>query len=88
MDRTITSTFLNFSLNNKDDNTCVQLCVFLCLRGSRSEVSNSLNLITNSYSLDKFNIVNLAVSCTVIVSSGLDYSLAHCILCLQFMYQD
>ena len=53
--------FFNFYANNlKSDNTCVKLCALLYLRGSRSEASNSLNFITNLYSLDKFNIVDIS----------------------------
>ena len=48
------------------DNTCVKLCALLCLRGSRSEASNSLNFITNLYSMDKYNIVDLFFTSTII----------------------
>ena len=59
--------FLNFFVNNlKSDNTCVKLCALLCLRGSRSEASNSLNFITNVYSMDKYNIVDLSFTNTII----------------------
>ena len=53
--------FKTFFVNNlrSDLNTCVKLCVLLCLRGSRSEASKYLNLITNLYSLNKFNIADL-----------------------------
>ena len=54
--------FLNIFVNNlKSDNTCVKLCALLCLRGSRSEASDSLNFISTLYSLDKFNIVDISV---------------------------
>ena len=53
--------FLNFFVNNlKSDNTCVKS------RGSRSEASNSLNFITNLYSMDKYNIVDLFFTNTII----------------------
>ena len=59
--------FLNFFVNNlKSDNTCVKLCALLCLRGSRSEASNSLNFITTLYSMDKYNIVDLSFTNTII----------------------
>ena len=59
--------FLNFFVNNlKSDNTCVKLCALLCLRGSRSAASNSLNFITNLYSMDKYNIVDLFFTNTII----------------------
>ena len=59
--------FLNFFVNNlKSDNTCVKLCALLCLRGSRSAASNSLNFITNLYSIDKYNIVDLFFTNTII----------------------
>ena len=52
---------LSFFVNNlKIDNTCVKLCSLLCLRGSHSRASYSLNFITNRYSLDKFNIVDIS----------------------------
>ena len=40
--------------------SCVKSCALLRLRGSRPEASNSLNLIKNVYSLDKFNIVDIS----------------------------
>ena len=53
--------FFNFFVNNfKSDNTCVKLCALLCLRGGLSEASSNLNFITNLYSLDKSNIVDLS----------------------------
>ena len=59
--------FLNFFVNNlKSDNTCVKLCALLCLRGSRSAASNSLNFITNLYSMDKYNTVDLFFTNTII----------------------
>ena len=59
--------FLNFFVNNlKSYNTCVKLCALLCLCGSRSEASNSLNFITNLYSMDKYNIVDLFFMNTII----------------------
>ena len=42
------------------------MCALLCLRGSRSEASNSLNFITNVYSMDKYNIVGLSFTNTII----------------------
>ena len=81
--------FLNFLVNNlKSDNTCVELCVLLCLRVSRSEASNILNFITNVYSLDKFNVdisfrnrkidVNSPISADI-MSAGAIYD----VLCLR-----
>ena len=58
--------FLNFFVNHKSDNTCVKLCALLCLRGSRSEASNSLDFITTLYSMDKYNIVDLSFTNTTI----------------------
>ena len=46
--------------NLKSDNTCVKLCDLLCLRKRRYEASNSPNFITNGYSLDKCNIVDIS----------------------------
>ena len=42
------------------------MCALLCLRESRSEASNSLNFITNLYSMDKYNIVDLFFTSTII----------------------
>ena len=47
-------------------NTCVQLCALLCLHGSRYEASNSLNFITNLYSLDKCKISNVSFMSNII----------------------
>ena len=59
--------FLNFFVNNrKSDNTCGKFCALLCLRGSRSEASNSINFITNLYNLDKYNIVDISFMNTII----------------------
>ena len=59
--------FKTFFVNNvKSFNTCVELCALLCLCGSRSEASNSLNFITNLYSMDKYNIVDLFFTITII----------------------
>ena len=45
---------------------CVKLCALLCLRGSRSAASNSLNFITNLYSMVEYNIVDLFFTNTII----------------------
>ena len=59
--------FLNFFVKNlKSDNTCVKLCALLCLRGTYSEASNSLNCITNLYSLEKYNFVDISFTNTII----------------------
>ena len=42
------------------------MCALLCLRGSRSEASNSLNFITNLYSMDKYNIFDPFFTNTII----------------------
>ena len=57
---------LHLRFLNKSDNTCVKLCALLCLRGSRSEASNSLNFFTNLYSMDKYIIVDPFFTNTII----------------------
>ena len=39
---------------------CSILCFAVCVHGNRSEASNSLNFITNLYSMDKFNIASMS----------------------------
>ena len=43
-------------------NKCVQLCAYLSIHGSCSELSNSLNHISNVYHLDKYDVPDMSVN--------------------------